>query len=121
LLGFFDIGGYSAEDIRIYGRHRFSLGYEFMHNFLNKVRYTLSANSEYIVNPHPSVEPWRIELQGTIYPFNGEIGMFVKYIYGHDNYNYRFVDSGSQINLGFTWDWFAPFEIKRAQKLLESR
>ena len=120
LIGLIDIGGYTPFDIAIYGRHRFGLGAEFMHNFLNKFRYTASLKTEYISGSHPFVEPWRIEANYTIYPFNGNLGVFISYITGHDNYNFRFVDSGNQFSLGITWDWFAPFEIKRSEILKDN-
>ncbi len=115
LFGLADIGGYSDFNIDIYGRNRFGFNLEFMHNFLNKFRYTTSIKSELIQGAHPFVEPWRIELNITFYPLNKDLGFFATYISGHDNYNYRFVDSGNQINFGVTWDWFSPFEIKRSQ------
>lgn len=117
LLGLIDIGGYTPFDIGIYGRHRFGLGVEFIHNFLNKFRYTASVKSELIDGAHPFVEPWRFEINFTVYPFNRDLGIYATYISGHDNYNFRFVDSGNQISLGITWDWFAPFEIMRAEKI----
>lgn len=112
-IGLLDFGGYSDFDISIYGRHRFRLGYEFIHAWKPKLRYSFSQKFELIQGAHPFVEPLRSETTFTLYPFNRDIGIFASYIYGHDNYNYRFVDSGNQISIGFTIDLFAPFEIKK--------
>ena len=121
LLGLADIGGFSKSDIDIYGRSRIGMGFEFMHNFKNWVRYSIVIRSEHITGAHSSVRPSRWEARLNIYPLNKEMGFFISGITGHDNYNYRFVDNGSQINLGFTWDLFAPFEIKRSEKLKQKR
>jgi len=121
MFGFIDKGGYSKSDIKIYGRNRFGLEGEYIHTYKGKFRYSIGQKFELIQGAHKSVEPLRSETTGTIYPFAKDIGFFVSYFYGHDNYNYRFVDSGSQINIGVTWDWFTPFQIKRAQKIRNSK
>ena len=120
MFGVFNKGGYTDFDIEIYGKNRFGFDYEYMHTLSNATRYTLSLKTEIIQGAHPFVEPFRNELNITWYPFNRDIGLYISYISGHDNYNYRFVDSGNQINIGLTWDWFTPFEIKRAQKIKKS-
>jgi hypothetical protein len=114
-IGLFDFGGYSDFDIAIYGHNRFNLGYEFIHVWKPKLRYSLEQKFEIIQGAHPFVEPLRSETTFTLYPFDRDIGIFASYIYGHDNYNYRFVDSGNQIAIGISWDWFTPFQIKRAE------
>lgn len=116
LLGLADIGGYSADDIKIYGKNRIQAGAEFVHaipkrNCLKKClkidRYSLSTAIEYISKPHPWVNPMRFEATGTVY-WSNNLGFFISFITGHDNYNYRFVDSGSQIFTGITFDVFPP-------------
>ncbi|WP_420573258.1 hypothetical protein [Kordia sp.] len=114
-LGLLDFGGYSDFDINIYGRNRFGFGYEYEHQWKPKIRYAIEQKFELIQGAHPFVEPLRSETTFTLYPFNRNIGLFVSYIYGHDNYNYRFVDSGNQIAIGVSWDWFKPFQISRAK------
>lgn len=114
-LGLFDFGGYSEFDINIYGRNRFGLEYEYEHQWKPKLRYAIEQKFEIIQGAHPSVEALRSETTFTLYPFNRDIGLFVTYVYGHDNYNYRFVDSGNQIGFGVSWDWFQPFQISRAK------
>ena len=115
LLYVADIGGYSANDIKIYGRWRHMAGVEYIKIPLNSSgwRYALSASTEYISGAHPSVEPWRLDLGLKVYPFPKitDLGFTVGYTAGHDNYNYRFVDSGQQISLGLTFSVFPPFEI----------
>lgn len=115
-FGVFDFGGYSDFDINIYGRYRFGIGYEFIHAWKPKLRYAISQKFELIQGAHPFVEPLRSETTVTLYPFNRDIGIYASYIYGHDNYNYRFVDSGNQISIGFVFDLFAPFPIKTVSK-----
>ena len=86
--------------------------------YLNKIpeinrRCTLRQNLEYIQKPHKSVEPGRPETQFTFYPIkrNPRLGFFVSYIHGHDNYNFRFVDSGNQVAVGVSWDQFPPMQL----------
>ncbi|WP_103070542.1 hypothetical protein [Aquimarina sediminis] len=117
MFGFIDKGGYSDFDIDIYGRNRFGFEYEFIHTYTQKIRYSLGVKTEIIQGAHPFVEPFRGELNFTWYPFNRDIGVFAAFITGHDNYNYRLVDSGNQFSVGITWDWFTPFEIKRAEQI----
>ena len=115
-LGIADFGGYTPEDIRIYGRNRFLGSYEYM-KVLEKCqdrRISVKQNIEYIYKPHSSVEPVRLETSFTFYPFpkSKAIGFLTSYIYGHDNYNYRFVDSGHQFSVGLTWSQFTPMKLK---------
>ncbi len=118
-IGLLDFGGYSDFDINIYGRNRFGIGYEYEHQWKPKVRYAIEQKFELIQGAHPFVEPLRSETTFTLYPFNRDIGVFMSYIYGHDNYNYRFVDSGNQFAIGVSWDWFKPFKFKKNKSLEE--
>lgn len=115
LFGLVDVGGYSKEDIKIYGKNRFNFNYGFTSTFKNKYRFSFEADFELIDNPHPSVTPLRSEFIFSFYPFNKHVGFFLSYTSGHDNYNYRFVDDVDQFSVGLNWDWFAPFEINRAK------
>ena len=110
MLYLIDIGGYSDFDISIYGKNRFNLGFEFIHTYGEKFRYSAELKAEYIDKPHKFVEPIRVEASFILYPFDLGFGIYATYIYGHDNYNYRFVDSGNQIGIGLIWDWFAPVD-----------
>lgn len=116
-----DIGGYTENDIKIYGKNRFKLGGDFMKMF-NKDedelsnwsfdRYQVALNFNFIHKPHPYVNPFRTDLTGTVY-FHNNLGLFVSGIYGHDNYNYRFVDSGFQLFTGLVFDPFPRIQWKR--------
>ncbi len=114
-LGIGNFGGFSSNDIKLYGRHRFLLGYEFMKVLekLNYIRFSLKQNFVFIQKPHESVNPLRSESIITVYPFkkSNALGFFFSYIYGHDNYNFRFVDSGNQVTFGVTWSQFPPFTM----------
>jgi len=114
MFGVYDRGGFTEFDKTIYPENTFAFEYKFIHTFTNKLRYTFGIKTEIIQGAHPFVEPFRGEFNFTVYPFkfNKDFGLFVTYITGHDNYNYRFIDSGNQVNIGITWDWFSPFEIK---------
>ncbi|NML56783.1 hypothetical protein [Chryseobacterium cheonjiense] len=114
-----DIGGYTPEDIKIYGKNRYNFGFTYIkrfsdQNFLKEKlklnHWTTSVNYELISKPHKSVNPSRLELNATAY-FENNLGIFINGIFGHDDYNYRFVDSGSQIFLGLTYDIFPPVEM----------
>lgn len=119
MFGLFDKGGYTPFDISIYGRHRFALEYEYIRTYPSGFRQTIGLKGRVIQGAHPFVKPFRGEIQYTFYPFpfNRDIGLFITGITGHDNYNYRFVDARNQISIGVTWDWFTPFEIKRAEQI----
>jgi hypothetical protein len=109
----FDIGGYSDADIKIYGRVRYHLGYERIKNFSEGRRWSFAENIELIQKPHDSVNPFRSETIFTVYPhpLAKAFGYFLAYTFGHDNYNFRFVDSGHQVTFGITWTGFPPFAI----------
>lgn len=114
-LGIGSFGGYSDNDIQIYGKHRFSIRFKFMKVLKqhNDLRYSLTQKLSYIHKPHDDVNQIRAETKATIYPFaqSKTIGFFISYIYGHDNYNYRFVDDGHQFTCGITWSQFPPVQM----------
>jgi len=116
-LGIADFGGYSANDINIYGHYRWLLGYQ--HDRVLKkgdgMRLSFSENIELISGAHSWVNPLRSETIFSIFPFRHvrEIGFFAAFISGHDNYNFRFVDAGSQFSAGLTWCQFPPFAMDR--------
>ncbi|HEX7903633.1 MAG TPA: hypothetical protein VF487_07125 [Chitinophagaceae bacterium] len=116
--GIFDFGGYSDNDIKIYGRMRYSLGYSYIRLIKptrsNPTRIAFAENIELISGAHPWVNSLRSVTTITYYPVGKfkEFGICASYIYGHDNYNFRFVDSGSQLALGLTWSSFPSFQIQ---------
>jgi hypothetical protein len=124
MLGLVNFGGYSDQDIQIYGQSRFHLGYEYMEVFKDGegVRVSFKQNIEIIQGAHKQVNPIRTESIFTLYPFVNykkfivrpiAIGIFISYIYGHDNYNFRLVDAGHQISLGISWTQFPPFTMNK--------
>ena len=110
----------SDEDLDLIGRHRINMKYEYALNFKLvkksnvsqriRVKQTLEA----IFGAHPHINPIRTETALTFYPLStvSALGLSFSYIYGHDNYNYRIVDSGSQFSVGLTWDLFPPVKLK---------
>ncbi|MCF8277356.1 MAG: hypothetical protein K9J17_11545 [Flavobacteriales bacterium] len=118
MFGIIDLGGFSDNDIKIFGRHRLSGMYEFVKAFsVGKKqwyqRIRLKQQFEVIIGAHPHVNPLRMETSATYYPIQGakSLGFAVSYIYGHDNYNYRFVDAGHQATVGISWDFFPPVKL----------
>lgn len=114
-FGVLDMGGITKNDAAIIGRHTMSVNFEYMkvlERFAER-RFSLKQHVEYIYKTHPFINPFRMESSCTFYPFQNakEIGLVLSYIYGHDNYNYRVVDSGHQMTLGITWSQFPPFTM----------
>lgn len=117
-----NFGGHSSQDIAIYGRHRLLAGYERMDIWKWKketdFRISFKQTMEFIADPHEHVNPFRFESMITVYPIPASpaVGFLISYIYGHDNYNYRFVDSGHQVSFGVSWDQFPPFPLMRKNR-----
>lgn len=114
IFGLFNFGGYSLEDIQIYGRWRTKFSYEFITpvQVLRKTwlaKYfshtSLKQSVEIIHGAHEYVNPIRLNLTGSVFFRNG-FGIFVSIVHGHDNYNIRFVDSGTEFAGGVTWSIF---------------
>jgi len=114
LLGFIPMGGYAKNLIPIYGRVRHTAGIEYIKVRGNN-KISIAENVEYISGAHPFVNPIRIETIFSYY-YRGEAGVFISHVYGHDNYNSRFVDSGHQVSIGFTWSIFPPFATKSMKR-----
>lgn len=110
MFGLLKFGGNTPAAFAIYGRWRFLFSYAYSYNWKSGYRMTFSENMEVIQGAHPSVNPFRSVLQATFF-LPQSIGFYVNYIYGHDDYNLRFVDSGHQFGVGLTWDIFPPIEI----------
>lgn len=119
LLWVADIGGYTNEDIKIYGKNRFlfkvdafyTLNTSRFPNWLKHMdRIEHAIDYEFISKPHESVNPHRIVFTNTLY-FKNNMGVYISGIYGHDSYNYRFVDSGFQFSAGIMFDIFPPIQL----------
>lgn len=104
-------GGYADNLIPIYGHWRFMWSYEYTHE-LGKNSMSIGQYWEYIADAHPFVNPLRLETKLSYTLRKSNIGFFATYIYGHDNYNIRFVDSGNQFGVGVMWGTFPSFGIK---------
>ena len=81
-----------------------------------KIRYAIKLGGEILSDAHRSVDPYRLEGMVSVYPLKTDMGFFARYTYGHNDYNYRFLDSFHRISFGVVWDWFTPFEIQQAKK-----
>lgn len=79
----------------------------------------MKQDLEYILDAHDHANTLRSETKATIFlgclpwDFSSNLGIFSSYIYGHDNYNLRFVDSGYQVTFGFTWDMSLEVNMKQ--------
>ncbi|WP_189319394.1 hypothetical protein [Leeuwenhoekiella nanhaiensis] len=117
-LGAFNFGGYNPEDIDIYGRHQVEAGYEYTAHF-NSWRYSVTQRLYWHPDVHPSADPFRSETSFSLYPWDSDFGLMARFVFGYDDYNYRFVDSYPRFSVGFTWDWFTPFVIKPTKLQVE--
>jgi hypothetical protein len=128
LLGLIDLGGYSDDDIKIYGQMRYQAGYEATYVFPRakkkkhkkhepeNARISFSERIQLIQGAHPSVQPLRSETRISFAPggyLSKDFQVFVGLIVGHDNYNYRFVDAGTQFAAGISWSVSPPIFIGR--------
>ena len=119
IFGVADVDLVTDNDLNILGRHRLNLSYEYMIAFgiskKSKIRQRIRIRQqlEAIFDAHPHINPIRFESSVAYYPLSvvSALGITVSYIYGHDNYNYRIVDSGSQFTAGITWDLFSPVKL----------
>ncbi|PKL81998.1 MAG: hypothetical protein CVV24_12355, partial [Ignavibacteriae bacterium HGW-Ignavibacteriae-3] len=86
IFGIGNIGGYSANDIKIYGRYRYSLGYEYLRVLGDGAmgRFSFKQNIELIKGAHKFVNPVRCESTFTYYPFisSESLGFFISYVFG---------------------------------------
>lgn len=111
-LAFFFKYGATDRDINIVGRHDIRFQYELIRHTNLHFRYSLSQSAEYIFDAHPFINPWRFETCLNIFPQEWITSFFVSFIHGHDDYNYRIVDSGNQYSLGVRWDLFQLKEYR---------
>lgn len=123
-FGVLPFGGYSDNDIDIYGRLRTMMSYEMilplkfceearLGKYLNRI--ALTQYVEMIHGAHKHVNPLRSETTATLFLRNN-VGFFIKFVHGHDNYNVRFVDSGNEFVIGMTWSVFPLSEIFKPSK-----
>lgn len=119
VFGVADVDLVTDNDLNILGRHRINLSYEYMVAFgvskKSKIRQRIRIKQQFeaIFDAHPHINPIRFKSSVAYYPLSmvSALGITFSYIYGHDNYNYRIVDSGSQFTAGITWDLFSPVKL----------
>lgn len=114
-MGLFDFGGFNPNDIDIYGRHQLEMIYGYT-GYLRNARFSLEQEVYLRFGSHPSVDLYRSESRGIIYPWDNDFGFFAEFSFGFDDYNYRFVDSFPRLAIGVTWDWFTPFIVKEKRR-----
>lgn len=120
IFGIADVDLVSDGDLNLIGRHvlNFQYDYAFTFRLVRKSnvwqRIRAKQNFEAVFDAHPHINPIRTETTLIFYPLStvSALGISFSYIYGHDNYNYRIVDSGSQFTTGITWDLFPPVKLK---------
>ena len=120
IFGIADVDLVSDGDLDLIGRHRLQLAYEYALAFRivkkSKVyqRIRFKQNLDAIFRAHPHINPIRAETSAIFYPAStvSALGLAFSYVYGHDNYNFRIVDSGHQFTVGLTWDMFPPVKLK---------
>ena len=110
-MGLFVFGGYNPNDINIYGRDQVEMIYGYT-GYLKDARFSLEQEVYLRFGSQSSVDFYRSESRGIIYPWDNDFGFFAEFSFGFDDYNYRFVDSFSRLSVGVTWDWFTPFVVK---------
>lgn len=114
--GLFDFGGFTQQDIRIYGRYRWQAGAEYIRYFPGRHPWFLTVGEQVELisgTEYSSINRFRSETTVAVYPVNNllSFGLFASFIAGHDNYNFRFVDSGNQLAIGICWSPFLPIKI----------
>lgn len=123
ILGIADFDLVSDQDLRLLGRHRLQLDYAYTFTFRVSrksaiyQRLRLKQSIEAVLDAHPHINPIRTETSVVFYPASvvSALGLSLSYIYGHDNYNYRIVDAGSQFTVGLTWDLFPPVALGKTE------
>ncbi|WP_334055900.1 hypothetical protein [Polaribacter sp. P097] len=106
----FDLGGYSDNDIQVYGKHRFYFDAEFSFKFCNNTYGVLQQKLALINGSHQSITNYRSNTSFSVFPFDitKNFGFKIAYIRGFDDYNLRFVDNVDQLTVGVV---FSPFGI----------
>ena len=111
IFGLIPIGGYADNLIDIYGRWRHHAQIEYVH-IIKDNRISFSEYLEYIAGErYASVNPCRSVTTASFF-FKNNFGFFASFIAGHDDYNLRFVDSGTQVSLGLAWNVFPPPQLR---------
>lgn len=109
----FDFGGYSDNDIQIYGLHRFDMSYNYSTYGPKGTVWRFEQSLGFIGGAHESVTNYRSVSSATVYPWPKRVNLGLKasYIFGHDDYNLRFVDNVSQFTVGAVFSPFGLFSM----------
>ena len=110
---FVNYGGYSQNDIQIYGRHRFNIDYSYSCYGPKKTVLKFSQQLGFIAGAHKSVTNYRSVTSLTFYPLPKHVNLGFKaaYVFGHDDYNIRFVDNVSQVTISAVFSPFGLFSM----------
>ncbi|MDF1695639.1 MAG: hypothetical protein P1U56_07415 [Saprospiraceae bacterium] len=101
-----NFGGYSDNDIKLYGRHFINGLYEYsssLNLFGKSTDFLFNQSLDYVTNADSRVPSLRSVTKFVIFPFPSDLGVFASFIKGRDNYNIRFVDNVTQFQIGLTW------------------
>ena len=101
----FDFSG-KEDDIQLVGDNFINIETESFFSPNEKLDFSLKNELEYVNGVHASINPWRYTFSVNVFPLEWVTAFYVAYTTGHDNYNYRIVDSGNQISVGVRWDLF---------------
>ena len=93
-------------DIQIIGNQTISLSSESFFSLNENFDLSIKNKLDYIDDVHPSINPWRYNFTVNFFPKEWVTAFFMAFTSGHDNYNYRIVDSGNQFSVGVRWDLF---------------
>lgn len=99
-------GGFSSNDIELYGSHFFHGYYEYYSYFMfndKPVDFIFIQSFDIVTNADPRISKLRSLSKVVIFPFGSDLGVFGAIINGRDNYNIRFVDDVTQFQIGLTW------------------
>ncbi len=109
----FDIGRENnGGDIQFVGDNFIQVATESFFSASKKFDLSIKNELEYIHGTHPSINPWRYTFSVNVFPLDWVTAFQVAFSSGHDNYNYRIVDSGNQFTIGVRWDLFDRSQYK---------
>jgi hypothetical protein len=93
-------------DVDYIGHNQFQLEYESVFETVSQSRLSFNQQATYLSGAHPSINPLRLKTTVSYFPNDWITGFFVSFIHGHDNYNYRVVDSRNQVQIGIHFDFY---------------
>ncbi|MEQ8624222.1 MAG: hypothetical protein RJQ00_05190 [Vicingaceae bacterium] len=107
----FDFSG-KEDDIQFVGDNFIKMETESFFSPNDKIDFSLKNELEYVNGVHASINPWRYTFSVNVFPLEWVTAFYMAYTTGHDNYNYRIVDSGNQFSVGVRWDLFDRNQYK---------